>query len=145
MKILAFLLLISVPALAAPKPEPVFQDAVLKSFRMISNGESCSGNTSGKVDDNGNVAANTSTNCSANSSAEYTLVIGEQTIVVAPTMSGKKKAGSLLSLGWSTAFMKDTCLYGQLPGTHVLITSDGGVYRVRVGKKESLYKLVAAH
>jgi hypothetical protein len=47
-------------------------------------------------------------------------------------------------LGWSTAFAKNSCLYGQLPGAHIQIRADGGNYHVRVGKKESLYKLVAA-
>lgn len=134
----------STMAFAAPKPQPVYQDAVLKSFRMVPAGESCSGNTSGKVDDSGNVNANTHTNCSANTSAEYTLVIGDQIIVIAPALSGKKKTGVILSLGWSALFIKDTCLYGQLPGAHVLIRSEGGTYHVKAGKRESLYKLVSA-
>jgi hypothetical protein len=144
MKILMFLLLLTLPTWAKP-PEASYQAAKFVSFRTVSDGESCSGHTSGNVDDSGTVAANTNTSCSANSSAEYTLIVGEQTIVVTPTMSGKKRAGSLLTLGWSTAFMKDSCLYGALPGTSIEIRSEKpGVYRVKYGKRESLYRLVGA-
>lgn len=125
-----------------------YQDPVLKSFITIPTGQDChtSGSSTGTTDSAGNSRAsgNANTNCSDTTVVHYTIVIGEQTLVIEPTSSGKAKVGSALSLGWSTAFAKNSSLYGQLPGTHIQIRAEGGNYHVRVGKKESVYKLVGA-
>ena len=149
MKVLAALLLLPLVSFAAPKTDEGYQDAVLKSFVMIPAGQHChtSGSSTGTTDSDGNSRASgdANTTCSDTTVAHYTVVIGGETLVIQPTLSGKAKAGAALSLGWSTAFAKNSCLYGQLPGAHIQIRAEGdGNYHVRVGKKESLYKLVAA-
>jgi hypothetical protein len=133
-------------ARASKKPAPVYvyQDAVLKSFRMVADGQSCSGSTTGKVENDGKIDANTSTSCTNTTKAIYTIVVGEQTFTLTPALVGKALAGSLLTLGYADLFKKQSCLYGQLPGTHILIRSDGAIFHVKVGKRESTYKLVGA-
>lgn len=141
---LALLLLISGSAFAAQKPHAEYQDAVLQSFQTIRSGQFCSGSTDGTVSDNGDISASTSTNCRPKTTAQYTIVVGQQTLVISPTRSGKSKAGAMFSMGYSAMFWKDSCLYGELPGAHILIRSDNGIYHVKVGKRESLFRLVAA-
>lgn len=144
MKALVLLMLLATPALAAKRPEPDYQDAILKSFHTVPAGQHCSGNTNGTVSDSGVIDATTSTNCSNSTRSLYTVVIGEQTFVITPTLSAKGTAGAIFSFGYSEIFKKNSCLYGQLPGAHVLIRSENGMYHVKVGKRESLYRLVSA-
>jgi hypothetical protein len=128
-KIVAALLLLPLVSFAAPKPDDAYQDAVLKSFVTIPAGQNChtSGSSTGTTDSagNSNTSGNATTNCSDTMVAHYTIVIGEQTLVIQPTMSGKAKAGAAFSLGWSAVFAKNSCLYGQLPGAHIQIRADG--------------------
>ena len=65
-------------------------------------------------------------------------------MTVTPDLTGKE---SLASLSWATSgFVKKSSLYGSLPGTRISIRadSDPSKYRIKVGKRESLYKLVSA-
>lgn len=148
MKLLLVFLLLCLPAIAEKRPEPVYQGAVLKSYHTVQSGMHCStsGNTTGSVDATGSYDGNTSsnTNCRPRTHVEYTVLVGEQTLVVEPALSGSAKAGAALSLGWSRVFAKDSCLYGQLPGTHIQIRAEGGIFHIKTGKRESLYKLVSA-
>lgn len=141
----------------AQKQRPSYQDATVKSFRMVQAGRSCStsGDTTGTVNattdsdgnTNGNIDAHNSsrTTCRPTQKALYTLNIGEQTIVVTPKVSIAKAGAVILTLGIAGAFMKNSALYGQLPGAVVKIRSDGaGSYLVKVGKRESGYSLVSA-
>lgn len=148
MKILACLLLLSSFAFAKSKPEPVYQDAVLKSYRTVQSGMHCasSGNATGDITANGSIdgTTNSSTNCRPRTHVEYTILVGEQVLIVEPALSGRQKAGAALSLGWSRVFSKDSCLYGLLPGTHIKIRSEGGIFHIKSGKRESLYSLIAA-
>ena len=97
---------------------------------MIPAGQHCTqpevstGTTDSDSDSRASEAANT--NCTDTTVAHYTIAIGEQKLVIQPTLSGKAKAGAALSLGWSTAFAKNSYLYGQLPGAHIQIRPDGG-------------------
>jgi hypothetical protein len=155
MKILTVLLLTSV-ALAAKKPEPEYQEAVLKSFKTIQAGQHCStssnssGTVSGRTDEYGNTrgavdtTGNASTNCTPRMATYYTVTIGDQILVLTPKDSVKATAGAMASLGWSKVFAKESCLYGQLPGSHIQIRSDDGNYHIKIGKRESLYKLISA-
>jgi hypothetical protein len=142
-------LLLSLSTAASAKPEPPYDDGVLQSFRVVDEGQSCStnGTTTGTVSDSGNVNANSSssTTCSPRKKAFYTIVVKGQTLVITPTQSAGTKVGVVASLGWGALFLKDSCLYGQLPGAKFQIrTESPGTYRIKLGKRESLYKLVSA-
>jgi hypothetical protein len=74
------------------------------------------------------------------------IAIGDQLLVLTPTSTGKQTATVLLSLGYSAFFMKNSSLYGILPNTPIKIrqADEPGKYFVKVGKRESLYKLAGA-
>lgn len=155
MKIVAVLLLVSTAAFAK-KNDAVYQDATLKSFRVVQSGQSCAtyGNTEGSVNANtdsaglttGNVNAttNSTTSCSPRRIAQYTLVVGGQILVVEPGHSKKAAAGVLLTAGWGALALKSSSLAGQLPGAHVLIRSESGEIHIKAGKKESEFRIVSA-
>lgn len=124
--------------------KPDYQNAVLRSFRTIPSGQNCSAGTNGEISRNGDYSSHTNVNCSDTTKALYTIVFAGQVMVVEPSHSGKSKAGNIVSLGYSSLFWKNNCLYGQLPGTHLLLRSSGDQYQIRVGKKESLFRLVSA-
>jgi hypothetical protein len=150
-------------ARAAKKPEPVYQDAVLKDFHTEQHGKFCttSGDTNGTVkantdsdgDTNGTVTATSSasTSCSPRMVAYYTVVMGEHVFTLTPATSSGKKAAkvgtAMLTFGigaivWN-AFDKNSALYGVLPGTPIKMRSESGTVYVQVGKRESEYKIVA--
>lgn len=115
--LLLAVLLMPVCAFAAKKPEPIYQDAIFKSFSLASDGESCGPMTSGGQ------------NCSADHVAHYAVTIGGSTLILRP-------------IGFK---FKNSCLYGVLPGTTIQIAPDGTAkYKVLVGSKESEYRLVGA-
>ena len=43
------------------------------------------------------------------------------------------------TLGWSRAFARTSSLYGQQPGTRILLRDDGRHIFVKVGNRESMY------
>lgn len=150
--LLATLFLIAIPAFA--KEKPVYQDGVFKSFSTSSDGSTCnsSGTINGRVnadsDSTGTVNATTSssTNCYARHTANYTVIVGQQTFVLYPAPSVAKVGGIMLTMGIASAFYKNSVLYGQLPGIPIKIRSNGsGDFYVKVGKRESEYKLAAAY
>jgi hypothetical protein len=140
MRLLAVLLLCCSLAFGATKPEPVYQDAVLKSFRMVSDGENC--NTSGHAspDYAGGASTSASTNCTSTQSAYYTISIGDQLLTLTPATGLLPKHGIIGLLS------KNSVLYGLLPGTAIQIRPDKsqGKYFIKVGKRESLYRVAAA-
>ena len=93
---------------AAPKPEPVYQDAVLKSFRMVNDGEHCSTSGSASPDYAGGASTSTSTNCTATQSAYYTVSIGDQIIVLTPAVTVPKVAPAAATRGFNRFFSKDS-------------------------------------
>ena len=150
-------------AWAAKKPEPVYQDAVLKNFHTEQQGKFCttSGNTNGTVNANTDSDGNTngtvnatssaSTSCSPRMVAYYTVVMGEHVFTLSPATSSGKKAAkvgtAMLTFGigaivWN-AFDKNSSLYGVLPETPVKMRSESGAVYIKVGKRESEYKIVA--
>lgn len=131
-------------AMAEKKPDPAYQDGILKSYHSVSAGRHCSGGTTGNVSNDGDIQANTTTNCANTTQVNYTVVIGEQTFVLAPKVSGKKVGLAMATMGYSLFFQKSASMYGQLPGTVVHVWSEDGTFHVRAGKRESLYKLVSA-
>jgi hypothetical protein len=148
LSLLAFSLVVTT-AWSATKPAPQYQDGVLISFTTVSNGSTCSSNgqTTGTVDSTGTISGktNTSTSCSDNLKRHYTVKVGDSMFVLSPAMSKKAKGAALASLGWSAVFSKNSVLANQLPGTHFQIWSDEDGMHVRIGKRESLYSVVAAN
>jgi hypothetical protein len=151
-------------AWATKKPEPVYQDAVLKNFHTEQQGKFCttSGDTNGTVNANTdsdghtngtvNTTSSASTSCSPRMVAYYTVVMGEHVFTLSPATSSGKKAAkvgtAMLTFGigaivWN-AFDKNSALYGVLPGTPIKMRSESGTVYVKVGKRESEYKLVSA-
>lgn len=151
----AFLCL-CLPAAASKHPDSEYQDAVLKDFHTEYHGSYCSGSgdTNGTVnastdsngDTSGTVKASTTTSssCTPIRHAYYTLTLGGHQYVLTPAPSASKVGIAALTLGIGAAFFKDSALYGVLPGTTVRVRSEGGKFFVRVGKRESEYKLVSA-
>ncbi len=148
-------------AWAAKKPEPVYQDAVLKDFHTEQQSKHCStsGDTNGTIKadtdsdgtTNGTVTATStsSTSCTPRMVAFYTVVMGEHTFVLSPTENGgvvAAKATAIIATGGMAAFFlsrKNSVLYGVLPGTPVKMRSESGTVYIKVGKRESEYKIVA--
>ncbi len=139
---------------AKEKPQYTYQDGVLKSFRTEHTGTRCSesadttGDVNGTVDDtgtvNGTVRSTTSgsSSCTDQERALYTIQSGANTFVLTPDRGAGAKTGALLSMGWSTAFAKNSVLAYRLPGTALLLRSDGKHYYVKIGNHESMYAVV---
>jgi hypothetical protein len=148
MKLLPIAALALLSSVAFAKDNATYQDAVLVKFVTVTTGNSCSqnGSTSGKVDDDGNISANSSgtSNCANITKRHYTISVGQQTFVIEPEFTKGQKGAALATLGWSAAFAKQSVLSDQLPGTHVLVRSAPDGFWVKVGKRESRYRVVAA-
>ena len=135
------LLALSAAGVAAKNvPKDDYKDAVLLSVRSVSNGMSCSGSTNGKEEDDGNFHANSNANCHERMVHHYTLKIEAQTFVVTPATT----VSSIATLGFSKAFKGDSVLANQIPGAHVSVRSDSSGFYVKVGKKESKFRVVEA-
>jgi hypothetical protein len=153
--LIALVLLGSAVAFAKDKPQYTYQDGVLQSFRTEQTGTQCShssdtsGTVNARTDDYGNtrgtVDATTtgSTSCKDTERALYTVKSGDNTFVLTPDHGAGAKAGQMLSLGWSTAFTKNSVLANRLPGTVLLLRGDGKHYYVKIGTRESMYAAVA--
>lgn len=142
------LLILSTSAFAKSKQDRDYHDALLVSFRTVTTGSVCSssGHTNGTVDDEGNVSAttNSSGDCSNTQLRYYTVELGSNTYVLAPTHSGKSKAGAALTFGWGALAWKSSVLANEMPGSHVLLASDPSGFYVKVGNRESKFTLVEA-
>ncbi len=151
MRIFAALILCASTVFAATKPEPVYQDAVLKDFKRVQTGQSCStygssnGNVNAHTNDSGNTNGTITTNSSASTTCSptimtlYTVVVGDHEYVVTPTdklFSGEHLARSFLH--------KSSDLAGILPGTPIKVRTEGKDFYVKVGKRESTFKMVSA-
>jgi hypothetical protein len=157
----ALCLLLCSTAWAAKKPDPVYQDAILKDFHTERHGTFCStsGDTNGTVktstDSSGstkgtvNTTSTASTSCSPRMVAYYTVVMGEHTFVLSPTEPGAVTATKLAGIiaFWPSVFFlkQNSVLYGVLPGTPIKMRSENGTVYIKVGKLESEYKIVSVH
>lgn len=143
-------LLITSTAFAA-KPEPVYQIGVFRALHVSQIGSYCNshGDTNGSVlantDQQGNTSGNinatttTHTDCTPRTQYEYTVSIGEQTLVLTP----KTSAVQIISFGFSNYFHSST-LYGKLPGETIQLRSEGSTIYVKSGKKESAYVMIGS-
>jgi hypothetical protein len=155
--VLSLLLLMSVPAFAG---HGAYLDGTFVNFKTIRSGRSCSGtgNTTGNINastyDNGssadttgtvNATTYTSSSCADTSSAIYAVLVGDHIYTLRPYVSPTKVLSVMASMGTAAFFYKNSALYGQLPGTAIKVRSDGnGAFYIKVGKRESRYKLVGA-
>lgn len=145
MRYLVAVLLLSSVVLAKDKLKPSdYQSGTLVSFRTETRGASCSGSASGKVDNSGNVNASTDSNCVNSRVRVYTIKVGDQTLSIEHAYTGKQKAAALGTLGMSGWFEKGSVLRDQLPGAHIEVRSDESGLYVRVGGKESKFRIVGA-
>jgi hypothetical protein len=155
-KLCVLALLLGLPAFAKDKSQYKYQDGVLQAVKRVVSGSSCNsnGNTTGTVDanttpsgqTNGTVNANTqaSTTCGNLYQWLYTVKTGDVVYVLTPSRSTGARVGTAVSLGWSSYFLKDSTMANQLPGTQIKLRSDpSGIY-VKVGERESLYRVVSA-
>ena len=149
MKVLAALLL-CLSTCAFAKDEPTYQDGTLKDFKTVQQGQTCrtAGGSSSSVNtntsDNGittgsiDTSSGASTRCSPNMVAFYTVTVGEHEYVVTPHHM------PLSSSPIAMAFHKNSDLAGVLPGTPVKVRTEGDNFYVKIGKRESTFKLVSA-
>lgn len=149
------ILLLCLSAFAKDKPHYTYQDALLVSFRDVVSGSSCvhSSETTGDVKANtddgytsGTVNATTTgtSECSNNASRLYTINVAGQTYIIRHSMTGGQMATAMVTMGWGALFMKQSVLANQLPGTHVFVRSDEHGLYVKLGKRESRFKVVEA-
>jgi hypothetical protein len=66
----------------------------------------------------------------------YTVKSGDNTFVLTPDRGTDAKAGALLSMGWSTVFIKNSVLANRLPGTALLLRGDGKHYFIKIGNRD---------
>ncbi len=132
-----FLLLV-LPAAGKDRPQYNYQDGILVSFRTEQNGLDCShtANTS----DDGSTTGRSS--CQDTERTLYTVKSGDNTFVLTPDHGSGAKAGAVLSMGWSAAFMKRSVLANRMPGTPLLLRGDGKHYFVKIGDRESMFTAV---
>lgn len=135
-------LLLLCASIHAQTVQDQYQAAVLVSFKTVSTGSDCSstGTTTGRVNDNGNIKADSdsTSSCSDSEVRLYTVRVGENLFVLRPA-----SAFGGPTPGWVSPF-KRCSLANQLPGTHILIRSHGSGLQVKVGTKESSYTLYGA-
>jgi hypothetical protein len=156
-KLCLLALLVAVPAFAAKHSDSEYQLGRMVSFHTEQSGRHCTsseqtnGNVNAYTDDSGNTSGTVrassygSSSCTPITKAYYTVKVGDNTFVLTPAVSAAKVGVALVTLGIGTAFMKNSVLYGTLPGTPILVRSENGTFYVKVGKRESDYKLAAAN
>lgn len=103
---LAFLVFLTVPSWAKNKPTD-YQDAVLQSFKTVSDGPACAA-------------------CFTGTHIEYTVLLGDRVLTIQPKHPIHVN------------------LVGQTPGSHILVSVDGGQCIVKVGERETHYMLLGS-
>jgi hypothetical protein len=133
-------------ALSAAASEPVYQDGVLTKVRTTVVDNACSSSTQSDAATYGNTARRTidaSARCSDIRGAVYTVKVGETEYQLTPDHSRVARASSYLPL--SATLLKQSSLANHMPGTAVQLRPDDDGFLVRVGKRESRYRVFVAH
>jgi hypothetical protein len=118
-----------------------YHNGVLVRFETVSTGLSCSSSGSGTVNDDGQVSTSNSGSCSEDSVGHYTVAVGDVSYVLAPALTHPKTA--IFTLGYSAAFQKHSVLYAQLPQTPVKVRVSKEKVFVKIGDRESPYRVVS--
>jgi hypothetical protein len=142
----SLLVLLSIPlTLAAATDSAVYQDGVLTKIRTTVIGNSCTTSTQTDAATYGNTARRTldaSARCSDIHGAIYTVQVGNTEYELTPDHSRAARASAYLPL--SATFLKQSSLANHLPGTAVKFRRDEDGFLVRVGKRESRYRIFVA-
>jgi hypothetical protein len=141
--ILLSILVLAMPTNAKDKKaaDGDYHDGVLVRFEMVSAGLSCSSSGNGTVNDDGQVNVRNSGSCSQDSVAHYSIAVGDISYVLTAALTHPKTA--LFTLGYSAAFEKHSVLYAQLPGTPIKVRMVKDKVYVKLGDRESPYKVVS--
>lgn len=129
-QVLAVVLMTLAATCAVAKDKPKDSDYLegkLVSFERIKDGASCSSTGAGTVSDDGAVKTTGTTDCSSDYVSHYTIGVGDHVYVLSPGFS---------------LFMKDTVLYLQPIGTAVKLRVHKSKAYVKVGDRESAYRIV---
>ncbi len=142
-----FALLLAMPFTLAAASDPLaYQDGVLTRIRTVVVGNSCSTSTQSDAATYGNTARRTvdaSARCSDIRGAVYTVQIGSTEYELTPDHSRVARVSSYLPL--SATFLKQSSLANHMAGSSVRLRSEGDAFFVLVGKRESQYRIFAAH
>jgi hypothetical protein len=142
----SLLFLLSIPlTLAAATDSAVYQDDILTKIRTTVIGNSCTTSTQTDAATYGNTARRTldaSARCSDIHGAIYTVQVGNTEYELTPDHSRAARASAYLPL--SATFLKQSSLANHLPGTPVKFRRDEDGFLVRVGKRESHYRIFVA-
>jgi hypothetical protein len=137
---------------AVAKPKAAYQDAVLKNFsserhqtrcassEKNSSGLSSRGSGGGSNSASGRSGANGAAPCGVHVVSVFTVVADEHVYVLTPALLGE-----YAPTGLGRFLVRSPSLEGALPGTPVKMRSDGGDIYIKVGNRESEYKLVSAN
>jgi hypothetical protein len=143
----SLVIVFSIPlTLAAATESAVYQDGVLTKIRTTVVGNSCTASTQTDASTYGNTARRTldaSARCSDIHGAIYTIQVGDTEYELTPDHSRAARASAYLPL--SATFLKQSSLANHLPGTPVKFRRDEVGFLVQVGKRESHYRIFAAH
>jgi len=128
---------------AAQKADIDYQDGVLVGSITENTGTTCSGTVNGQVDDNGNITgrSESSGNCVNTVTHFYTVRVGETIITLRRTVTTSGKAMALATMGG--AFMNQSVLADEHPGAQFKIRIEDGSAHVKIGGRESVYRIVA--
>jgi hypothetical protein len=142
---LVFVLSLPLTLAAATNPA-VYQDGVLTKVRTTVVGNSCSASTQPDASTYGNTARRTidaSARCSDIRGAVYTIEVAGTEYELTPDHSRVARASAYLPL--SATLLKQSSLANHQPGTAIKFRRDEEDIFVLVGKRESHYRIFAAH
>jgi hypothetical protein len=140
------LIALAIPlTLAAATNPAVYQDGVLTKVRTAVVGNSCSSSTQSDAATYGNTARRTfdaSARCSDVHGAVYTIEVAGKEYELTPDHSRAARASAYLPL--SATLLKQSSLANHQPGTAIKFRADDDGFVVRVGKRETRYRIFVA-
>lgn len=146
MKYILVVVLFAASAFAKDKPKDSdYQPATLVSFHTETRGAYCSSSADGTVDGSGNIHASGDSSCRDRTIRVYEIRVGNQSLSLEPALDARQQAAVLGSLGFARLVMKDSVLHDQVPGAAIEVRGDPSGLYVRVGKRESKFRVVAGN
>ena len=146
--VLVFVISFALPSWAVQRGDAGFQDAVLVRYENVLTGTNCqtsgSPHSEGTGDGTVETQGTATTECSDVFYRHYIIRVGENTYVLARSSSRKSQGFGLATLGWAHAFEKESVLANLLLGTQLKVRTDADGFHIKVGKRESLFKVLAA-
>lgn len=137
------LVVAQVTTCAAQKADIDYQDGVLVGSITENAGTSCSSyrTVNGQVDDNGKITgrSDSSGGCVNTVTFFYTVRVGETIFTLRQTFTTSEKTMA----SSSALFMKQSVLADEHPGAQFKIRIEDGTAHVKIGGRESVYRIVA--